>query len=59
MARQSRKVDWDNLPIRLDPDSEPNPQNPHAASSPEERARAMSNLARQIRLRRFRRIAGN
>jgi hypothetical protein len=59
MARQSRKIDWDNLSIRLDPGTEPNPQNSHAASSPEERARAMSNLARQILLRRFRRIAAN
>ena len=59
MSRQSRKVDWDSLPIRLDPDTEPNPQNPHSASFPEDRARAMASLARQILLRRARRIAGN
>jgi hypothetical protein len=54
-----RSIDWEQIPVAIEPIDEPNPQNPYAAESPQERAERLGALARQILLRRVRRIAQN
>lgn len=54
-----KRIDWEQIPVVIEPKAEPNPQNPHAAASPQERAESLGHLARQILLRRARRIAQN
>ena len=54
-----QRIDWDQIPIVVEPRDEPNPQNRHAAASPQERAESLATLARQILLRRVGRIAQN
>ena len=54
-----RRIDWDQIPVVIEPKDEPNPKNPHAGESQEERAESLRSLARQILLRRVRRIAQN
>ena len=56
--QQAKRIDWDAIPVNIQ-DSDPNPSNPHAASSPEERSAAFMALARQIVLRCVRRIVQN
>ena len=47
-----QRIDWDQIPIVVESKDQPNPQNPHAAASPQERAESLATLARQIMLRR-------
>ena len=55
-----RRLDWDQIPIVIEPKkNESNPHNPRAGESPQERAESLRSLARQILLRRVRRIAQN
>jgi hypothetical protein len=54
-----RRIDWDQIPIVIESSDQPNPQNPHASESPQERSESLSSLARQILLRRARLIAQN
>ncbi len=57
--QQAKRIDWDTIPVSIQQDSDPNPNNPYAASSPEERSATFMALARQILLRRARRIVQN
>jgi len=54
-----RRIDWEQIPVAIEPMDEPNPQNPYAAATPQERAENLGALARQILLRRVRRFAQN
>ena len=54
-----RRIDWDQIPIVIEPRDEPNPQNRHAAASPQERSESLVALVRRIMLRRVLRIAQN
>jgi hypothetical protein len=59
MRRQAAPIDWDSIPTCIEHDIDPNPQNPHAAASTEQRAEVLRVLARRILLRRAQRIAQN
>ena len=52
------KIDWQSMPIVID-QADPNPLNPYAAVSPEEREQALSDVARRILLRKVKTIASN
>jgi hypothetical protein len=54
-----RRIDWDQIPIVIESKDDRNPHNPHAAGSPQDRSESLGRLARQILLRRARRIAQN
>ena len=54
-----RRIDWEQMPVAIEATDEPNPKNPYAAATPQERAESLGALARQILLRRVRRIAQN
>jgi hypothetical protein len=53
------KIDWDQIPVAIDDNAEPNPRNPHALSSAKDREKAMRDHARTILLRKAMRIASN
>ena len=60
MAKTTQsKFDWDSIRIVIDKDAEPNPLNPYASSSPEDRERGVADVARRILLRRLETIASN
>ena len=60
MAKTTRrKIDWDSIPIVIDSDTEPNASNPYASCTPEERERALAEVARRILLRRVTRVISN
>lgn len=46
-----RKIDWDNIPITVIEEGSPNPQNPYAQLSPEERMEHLKELCQTIYLR--------
>ena len=57
--QRARRIEWGQIPILIESKDDPNPQNPHAAASPEARSESLMALVRQILLRRVRRIAQN
>ena len=51
MAKR-QKIDWDNIPITvIEGEGSPNPQNPYAVLSPEERTANLKELCQNIYLR--------
>ena len=54
-----RRIDWDQIPIVIEPKDVPNPQNPYADAGPQERSESLVALVRRIMLRRLLRIAQN
>ena len=50
MAKR-RKIDWDNIPVTVIEEGPPNPRNPYAQLSPEERMDHLKNLCQTIYLR--------
>ena len=53
------KVDWDSIPVVIYDNCEPNPQNPYSVSTPEDRKKALRDIARTILLRKVKTIASN
>lgn len=54
-----KRINWDEIAVVIEPTGDTNPNNPHAAASPQERTESLRSLARQILLRRVQRIAQN
>jgi hypothetical protein len=54
-----RKINWDSIAIAIDNNAGDNDRNPYAASSLEDRDKALRDLVRNILLRRAMRIASN
>ena len=52
MAKR-QKIDWDNIPITVIEEGLPNPQNPYAQLSPEERTDHLKELCQTIYMRRL------
>ena len=50
MAKR-QKIDWDNIPVTVIEEGSPNPQNPYAQLSPEERTTLLRDLCQTIYLR--------
>ena len=50
MAKR-QKIDWDNIPVTVIEEGSPNPQNPYAQLSPEERMDHLKKLCQTIYLR--------
>ena len=48
-----QKIDWDNIPITVIDEGSPNPQNPYALLSPEERIDHLKELCQTIYMRRL------
>ena len=54
-----RKIDWDNIPVTITEEGLPNPQNPYAQLSPEERMNHLKELCQTIYLRRLEKLNMN
>ena len=54
-----QKIDWDNIPIIVIEEGSPNPQNPYAQLSPEERTIHLKELCQTIYLRRLEKLNMN
>ena len=52
MAKR-KKIDWENIPITVIEEGSPNPQNPYAQLSPEERMNCLKELCQTIYMRRL------
>ena len=50
MAKR-QKIDWDNIPVTVIEEGSPNPKNPYAQLSPEERTTLLRDLCQTIYLR--------
>ena len=52
-------IDWESIPITLIPEGEPNPQNPYALLTEEERMQQLRELCQRIYLRMVEEIDKN
>ena len=52
MAKR-QKIDWDNIPITVIEEGSPNPQNPYAQLSSEDRTTHLRELCQTIYMRRL------
>ncbi len=60
MAKATRRtIDWESIPVVIEDDCEPNPQNPFSTVTAEQRDEALRELARTILLRRVDQIGTN
>ena len=51
MEKKRKKIDWENIPIRVIGEGSPNRQNPYSQLSPEERTANLKELCQNIYLR--------
>ena len=48
-----QKIDWDNIPVTVIEEGPPNPQNPYAQLSPEDRMDHLREICQNIYMRRL------
>ena len=51
MEKKRKKIDWENIPIRVIGEGSPNFQNPYSQLSPEERTANLKELCQTIYMR--------
>ena len=56
MGARRDKIDWSSIPIVIEEESEPNPDNPYAMVSQMQRDQTLREIARSVLLRRAGRL---